>query len=274
MRKMGLVLFSCLLCLGINAQIGTTGFSPQGMRAITRPSADVSLSFVQPGRVAKIYQKDGASIKASEMLVQLDDTIEQAVLGQIEAASRDMTQIQASKASLDQKKLDLKKLEKAAAYRAATELEVEHAELDVTIAELALQMAVFEHEQAIRKYEETKKRLANMRLVSPISGVVEQVVIETGEAVSALDEVMRVVQIDPLWIDASVPLITATSLKQGDAVEVAFSSPNPQTSEGRVTYISSVADAGSGTVIVRIEVPNKSYRPAGEHVRVIYSKPQ
>ena len=90
----------------------------------------------------------------------------------------------------------------------------------------------------------------------------------------SLQEVMRIVQIDPLWIDASVTLSAAMSLKKGQAVQVVFSAPNPQTVDGRVTYVSAVADAGSGTLIARIEVPNKSRRPAGEHVRVVCSSPE
>ncbi|MCF7973665.1 MAG: efflux RND transporter periplasmic adaptor subunit [Phycisphaerae bacterium] len=274
MKKRGIILLSCLACTTLYAQIDNSSVSPQGIRAVTRPSADVQLSFVQPGRVASIMHKDGAKIQAGEVLVQLDDTVEQVLLAQIEAASRDTTQIQASQASLDQKKVDLSKMETAAIHRAVTQLEVEHARLDVTIAELALQMAVFEHEQAVRKFEETQKRINMMRLLSPISGIVEQIQIEAGESVNALDDVMRIVQIDPLWIDVSVPLPTARSLGKGQAVQVVFPLPNAETTEGRVTYVSSVADAGSGTLIVRIEVPNKSARPAGEHVRVIYSLPQ
>jgi RND family efflux transporter MFP subunit len=274
MRKVGIILASCLICAVVYAQLDNPVTSSQGIRAILRPSADVQLSFVQPGRVAKIMPKDGVAIRAGELLVQLDDTVEQALLAQIEAASRDTTQIQASQASLDQKKVDLSKMETAAVHRAVTELEVEHARLDVTIADLALKMAVFEHEQAIRKYDETRKRMDTMCLLSPISGVVEQVTIEAGESVNALDDVMRIVQIDPLWIDVSVPLPTARSLRKEQVVQVAFPEPNPETTQGRVTYISSVADAGSATLVVRIEVPNKSARPAGEHVRVVYSLPQ
>lgn len=274
MREKGILLMCCVCCAVAHAQVDRSVSSSESIRAITRPSADVTLSFVQPGRVARIMQKDGDDIKAGEVLVQLDDTVEQIALAQIKAASMDTTQIEASQASLDQKKLDLTKLEKAAVLRAVTDLEVEHGRLDVLIADLALKMAIFEHEQAVRKFEETQKRVDTMRMVSPINGIVEQVAIEAGESVNSLEEVMRIVQIDPLWIDASVTLPVAMSLKKGQAVQVVFLAPNPQTVNGRVTYVSAVADAGSGTLIARIEVPNKSRRPAGEHVRVICSSPE
>jgi len=40
--------------------------------------------------------------------------------------------------------------------------------------------------------------------------------------------------------------------------------------EGRVVFVGSVADAASGTLRVRVEVPNKASRPAGEHVLVTF----
>jgi hypothetical protein len=42
------------------------------------------------------------------------------------------------------------------------------------------------------------------------------------------------------------------------------------TVEGMVIYIGAVADAASGTLRVRVQVPNKARRPAGEHVSIIF----
>jgi len=155
--------------------------SDMGIAAITNPSADITLSYLQPGRIARIHFKEGDTVKAGEVLVQQDDAVERARLAQLEANSQNTTNIQAAEASLAQKKVDLKKLEKAAALNAATDLEVEHAKLDVTIAELSLEVAVFEHEQAKRKYDEAKLQIDNMSLKSPIDGSIEKIDVETGE---------------------------------------------------------------------------------------------
>ena len=241
-----------------------------GIRAVTNPSADITLSYVQPGRIAKVYFKEGEWVKAGQVLIQQDDAVEQIQLAQLQAASEDTTQIQASEASLAQKRVDLIKLEKAAANNAATELEVEYAKLNVTMAELSLQLAKFEHEQAKRKYNEQKVQIEKMSLKSPIDGRIENIHLETGESINALADVVRVVQIDPLWIDVPVPLIKATTLRYGKTAQVGFPNPNRASLEGRIIYIAAVADAASSTLRVRIEVPNKSNRPAGEHVEIIF----
>ena len=250
--------------------MGGAAPSDSRVRAITNPSSDITLSYVQPGRIAKVHFTEGAWVKVGQVLVQQDDAVEQIQLAQLKAASDDTTQIQASDASLAQKKVDLQKLEKAAAQNAATELEVEHAKLSVKMAELSLKLARFEHEQAQRKYDEVKMQVEKMRLASPIDGRIEKIHVEAGESINALTDVVRVVQIDPLWIDVPVPLIQAMDLSAGKMAKVLFPNPNRASVEGSIVYIAAVADAASGTLLVRIEVPNKSNRPAGEHVEIIF----
>jgi RND family efflux transporter MFP subunit len=242
--------------------------------AVTIPSADVTLSFVQPGRIAEIHFKEGQTVKAGDVLVQLDDDADQIRLAQLEADSRNLTHIQAAEASLAQKKVDLAKLEIAAEHNAATELEVEHAKLDVRIAELSLKVAQFDHEQAQRKYDEAKTQIENMSLKSPIDGSIEKIDAETGESVNALGIVVRVVRIDPLWIDVPVPVANTRNLKRGNTARVDFVDPDKISVDGTIIFIGSVADAASGTLRVRVELPNKSNRPAGEHVRVTFSPSQ
>lgn len=244
------------------------------IRAVTVPSADVTLSFVQPGRIAAVLVKEGNAVKAGQVLVQQDDAVERAQLEQLEAESLNTAQIRASEASLEQKQVDLKKLDKAASLNAATELEVEHARLDVKMAELSLEVAKHEHEQAKRKYEEAKIKISNMQLTSPIDGVVEDVHVEAGESANALEDIIRVVSTDPLRMDVPVQLTIARTLKSGETVKVEFPDPQRMVTDARIVHIAAVADAASNTLHVRVEVSNKTKRPAGEHVKVIFPSPR
>jgi len=248
-------------------------FSAMGIEAITNPSADITLSFVQPGRIAKILPKEGYSVKANQPIVQQDDAVAQARLEQTKALSENTTQIQGSQASLDQKKIDYDKIKWAADRGAATYLEVAHAKLEVTIAEMSLKIAIFEHEQNTRKYKEEKISVENMTLKSPVSGLIEKIEVEEGESVNGLEDVVRVVRIDPLWIDVHVPLGNAKNLKVLQGIDVIFPG-GKTTTKGKVIFVSAVADAASSTLRTRIEVPNKNNRSAGEHVRVVFSNMQ
>lgn len=240
--------------------------------AITIPSADVTLSFIQPGRIASVPIKQGQQVKEGQLLVQQDAAAEEANLLQIKAVSQDTTQIEAAQANLDQKKIDFERLEWAFKRNSATKLEFEHARLDVKIAELSLKVSQFEHQQNNRKYDEAKIRVGNMSLKSPITGTIDKVEVEVGESVNGLADVVRVVKTDPLWIDVPVPLTKGRTLKLGQAVNIIFPGTEKETVKGKITYISTVADAASSTLPVQVEVPNKSNRPAGEHIQVVFPK--
>lgn len=258
---------SCVLLTATPTVARSDGPNGNGqVEAITRPSRDGTLSFVQPGEIAKVLVKVGDTVKAGQLLVQLDDAVEQAQLKQLKAEAEDVTRVAAAEAQLAQKKLDLQKVEMAAAGNAATKMEVEHGKLEVLIGELSLNLAKHNLRQANRQYEQTKLQLDRMKMTSPIDGKVEVVFIEEGESVDQLEDVIRVVQIDPLWIDAPVPLEQARALRIGDTAKVIF--PGNVEGSGKVVHIASIADAASETLYVRIETPNTTGRPAGEHVRV------
>jgi RND family efflux transporter MFP subunit len=259
--RLSLVIF-VLLLMFLNAAFGSE------IKAITKPSADVTLSFVQAGRIAMINFKEGDSVKIGDVLVQQDDAVERARLTQLEAESMDKTNIQASEFSLAQRRVDLERLE--ARPKAVTQTELEHAKLNLNIAELSLRVAVFKHEQAQRKYEEAQLQIERMSLKSPIDGRIESIEIEAGESVNALDDVVRVVRINPLWIDVPVPLSQTANLRYGHKAVVEFPSLKKMSVEGTVIFIAAVADAGSDTLRVRIQAPNNFNRPAGEHVMVTF----
>jgi len=269
MRQRTHRLFSAAILLTLLPVAQSFG-AGEKIAAVTNPSADVTLSFTQPGLIAKMHVKQGDVVESGQLLAQQDDAIERAQLAQIEEKSQNTSQVQASQASLDQKKVDLKKLERAAARDAATELEVEHARLEVKMAELSLEIAKLEHHQDQLKCQEARIRVEKMQLRSSIAGSVEKVEVEPGESTNALEDVVRVVQIDPLWTDIPALLATARTLKPGQRALVEFADAKATVLTGRVISVGAVADAASGTLLVRVEVPNEARRPAGEHVKVSF----
>ena len=240
----------------------------QEIEAITRPSKDVYLSFVRPGLVAEVFVKDGEKVQAEQVLVRLDDEAERIQLEQIKAEAEDTTRMEAAEAKLDQTRVDLKKFQRAQEQGGATSLEVDHAKLDVLIADLSLKLSRLEHAQQQRKYEEAKAQLDRMALKSPIAGIVETVAAKEGEAVEEQARILRVVKIDPLWLDVPVPAAQAEALKVGRVADVRFGQGSGPVLQGKITYLASVIDAASDTRTVRVECPNSAGRPAGEHVHV------
>ncbi len=104
------IVFIFLLVMSAKMQAG------DDIAAITVPSADITLSFVQAGRVDKIPVKEGDGVEADQLVMEQYCAAEEALLAQ--------------------KRVDLKRFEWARERGAATELELEHAKLEVKIAEI------------------------------------------------------------------------------------------------------------------------------------------
>lgn len=242
------------------------------VQAISVPSADITLSFVVPGRLSEVSIKEGDFVPKGKVLACLDDQPERIQAQQYKVQAGDKTKILSAEADLAQKKLDLKKVESAKAKGAASDWEIEHLMVNVRMADLALKAAILEQELNQHRYTQAMSQLERMRLVSPIAGRVEKLSVETGEAVNALGAVVQLVKIDPLWIDVPVPLAQAKKLALGQNVRVQFpDAEGAPSSKGKIIHIAAVADAASDTLGIRIEVPNPHNRPAGERVSVAFA---
>jgi len=256
-----------VLCMG-------TGLAcAEGIEAITKPSEDVTLSFVQAGRIASVLVKEGDDVKTNQLLVQQDDAARLVELAQLKAEAEQTVRIRGQEAQLAQKTVDLHKLEEAFEKKAVSKWDVEHARLEVSMAELTLELAKFQRGQSQLKYDQTRIEVDRMRLESPIPGKVEKLFVKPGESADALAQVVRVVKIDPLWIEVPVPLADARKLKVARAAQVRFPDNPEQPAAGKVIHIGAVADAASDTLTVRVELPNPTGRPAGERVGVSFPAP-
>jgi RND family efflux transporter MFP subunit len=242
----------------------------EGIPSITKPSSDVQMSFVHPGRIIEVRVKQGDAVKAGDLLMRLDDVAEAVEVATLKLAADDVIRIHAAEAQGAQKAEDLKKLEWAFKEGAATQWEVEHARLEVIIGELSTALSKFNQAQDKGKYEEAKTNLDRMKLLSPMAGKVEQLIAEVGQTADPQTKVIRIVNTDIVWSDVPVPLPLAVTLKNGQKASVEFPKYLGGTVEARVVHIAAVADAASDTLLVRVEIPNPTGRPAGERVRVTF----
>jgi len=250
----------------------------EAVEAITKPSGDVRLAMIEPGLIAKVLVKEGTPVQAGDVLIQLDDAVRRAELEFAQAEAESNTRIDAAVATLEQKRVYEERLREAG-QKAASMTERELAKLDVEIATRQLELERFVQAQNVRKVKELELRIGRMKILSPIDGNVEQLVVKDGEAVDAMAQVIRVVNVNPLWVDVPMPMAKADTLARalrdnGDtAVNVCFpdaaGKPDPATvSAGTVIHVAEVADGASLSRVVRVEVTNPGGRPAGEHVWV------
>ncbi len=268
------VLRRILLVLAASACVSLASPGEDTFEAATTPSKDVTMSFTLPGRIAEMHVRVGDKVTAGQPLARLDDTVERAQLAQLQAQAEDTTRIKAAEARLAQSEVDLAKIEAAwntdPDQRAVTEFERDQARLEVEVRRLSLELEQFNHAQDQRRYEEARLSLDKMELLSPVDGTVEVLFVEEGESVDGLQQVVHIVDVDPLWIDAPIPLALARGLSVGGAAQVSFGRDGADTQNGEIIHVASVGDAASSTLRVRVELANPTGRPAGERVVVSF----
>ena len=106
---------------------------------------------------------------------------------------------------------------------------------------------------------------------SPFNGVVVEVLLKPGEfgAISFKDPIMKLAEIDPLHVEAILPASMYGRVKRGQRAVVMPEPPIGGTYETRVSVVDRVIDAASGTLGVRLELPNgEGAVPAGVRCRV------
>ena len=238
------------------------------VEAITKPSQDISLSFIQHGKIHEVMVRKGDYVESGDLLVSLEAQEKMIQYQQLTARANEMTVINIAQAELLQKEKDLQQMQKAKGNGAVTDWEVDHARLAVETAMLEVKLAKFEHAQDHLRLQELKTVLNNLHIRSPIQGVVEEVTIEKGESVQALFPVIRVVNIEDLSVDIAVPVSKTKSLVLNQKAVLKFADENQV--EGRIDNIASVIDSAANTLRIGVIAPNPDNRPAGERVTVSF----
>jgi RND family efflux transporter MFP subunit len=241
--------------------------APKGLQAITKPSKDVTVSFVRPGRIVEVLAAKGDEVKAGQLIARQDDEEELAVLAQDKLAAESEIEIKAEMAIRDQKAKDVEKYQKY-----GSTFEYENAVLELKIEEAKIEVAKLHHDQAGLKYKQTGVVVGKLKVLAPIGGVVAEEFAKAGESADGGNmKLVRIVQLDPLWVEVPVPQARARKLARGDAASVTF--PDGKERAGKVAVIPPTGDSASETILVRLEVPNPEKTFAGENVFVNFPPP-
>ena len=106
---------------------------------------------------------------------------------------------------------------------------------------------------------------------SPLNGVVVKRNFSPGEYVQDLP-IFELAQIDPLRIEVVVPVRLYGKIRTGMTGKVEWEAPLRGVETATVTVVDPVVDAASGTIGIRLELPNPDHRlPAGTQCTVTFS---
>lgn len=112
----------------------------------------------------------------------------------------------------------------------------------------------------VRQSEEAGTAQARFTLSAPAGGVVAELGVREGAAVSPGMTLFRIAGLEKVWATVEVPEVQAVQLKLGQKVTAALQADAAQTFAGTLTEILPQVNASSRTLQARFEVDNRAGR--------------
>ena len=147
----------------------------------------------------------------------------------------------------------------------------DEAAADFRLAQEQVQQAHENLEMAELEHKRAGEVLRQREIRSPLTGVVVDVVQKPGEYAgsNAREPIMKLAQIDPLYVEVILPVSLYGSVHVGDQAQVSPEAPVGGHYETTVRVVDRAVDAASGTFGVRLVLANpKGAIPAGIKCRV------
>lgn len=249
-----------------------------GEQCVARASRASTLGFTFPVEIAEVFVKGGQKVKAGDRLVRArdEDFVAQRDLQKIIAESD--LEIQRAKATLDQAQVEFQAQEDLVTKNKGTaRIEFDRAKAQVVFREVEYELAKREREQQKVQLIARESQLQRYTLRAPFDGEIDSVLVDLGEVKRETDAVLRIVAIDPLWLDVPTPTAETITLalKPGSPAWVLLDVPGePEVVRGKVIEVGAEADPGSGTRRVRVELGNPRSYPAGLTAWVRFTEPK
>jgi RND family efflux transporter MFP subunit len=244
-----------------------------GTPAATKPSRDAQMSFPFSTEVLEVPVKGGERVKRDQLLIRARDSEVRTALDQQRALAQNEWEIKGAEAQLELAEIRFENLKQAGTF---SKEEFDQRRIEAKTAAVQLEQARFNKEQQRLRLAQLEAQYERYRLVAPFDGIVDEVTVDVGQGVTEQDKVVRVVDIDRLWLDPMPPtaLTLELDLKPGSKAWVMLDLPGkPPVVEGKVIEVSAVADSVSLTRRVRVEIENPKGWPAGTQAVVRFEKP-
>jgi RND family efflux transporter MFP subunit len=195
------------------------------------------------GELQGLKVREGDTVKAGQVLAQIDPTEYRARLQQAEQ------QADAARAQIDiaQRQLDNNRALVAQQFISQTALETSLSNL---------QAAQANHRAALAAAEVARKSLSETVLLAPISGQVAQRLGQAGERLAIDARILEIVDIGRLELEANVSAAESLQLKLGQSAQLQIEG-NTQALSAKLVRINPSAQAASRSVLAYLAIDSR-----------------
>jgi len=240
----------------------------QPLDCVINPSIVADLGSGVPGILSTVNVDRSDLVEQGQVVAELESSVETLALELARARAEMDAEIDLRRVNAAFGQRQHQRTEDLYRRKVISTNDMDERKTEARLAALQLRQALENQHLAVLEEQRAEKVLHRRAIQSPITGVVMERFKTIGEYVED-QPVLRVAQLDPLYVEVFVPVERLGEVTQGMHAQV-WSESVPGTNwEAKVSRVDRVADVASGTYGVRLELPNPDYTvPAGLRCRL------
>ncbi len=239
---------------------------------LIEPRQLLKLAAPVSGVVASVDVDRGDIVHAGQVVAKLDLDVEQANAEIATVRAANDTAVVSGHARVDFLRRKSSRNEQLRSGNIISFAAADETSADLKVAESQLREAELTMAQARLEARRAQGLLRQRVVVSPVNGVVTERALGPGEFRNDQAHILTVAEMDPLRVEAFLPVAMYGAVKVGDQATVVPEAPIGGSYAAKVVVVDQVLDAASGTMGVRLELPNEALRlPAGIHCRLRFA---
>jgi RND family efflux transporter MFP subunit len=275
MTRLIIVLGLFLTWSTVAALAGDDMFPVTALDCIVRPKNVTELTSEEEGVLTEILVDRGHVIRRGQVVARLDSNLQESAVELARIRAANGAAISASRARLEFRREEFARIKELHGKAVASQATLDEAAVELRLAELELDGATAEKRIAEAELAQAKLRLSRREVRSPVDGVVLRITASPGEFAHQQAPVMTVAVLDPLHVEAYLPIALYPRIAMGQEAEIAIGPPIDAQRTAVVSAIDNVFDAASATFGVRLDLPNPDRSlPGGIKCKLRFRRPR
>ena len=251
-----------LLFAGVLFQIGAA-FAAQPLGCLIEPFRISDIGSPVIGVIETTLVERGDRVVAGQPLVTLRADVERHSVAVAASKAQAIGELKAAEATAELARQKLVRARDLADQQFISGQALEQARADAMVADNRVAQAREQQGIFAREHELARAQLGLRTIRSPITGVVAERFLSSGERVED-KAIFRVAVVNPLRVEVVLPSSFYSAVKTGMSVTVTPDFPGASPRLARVTVVDRLIDGASNTFRIRLELPNADLSlPAG-----------
>ena len=240
-----------------------------GFDCLMDPAEEIELGSPATGLLDEVTVDRGDAVREGDVVARLNSAIEESTVELLRVRANSVAVIEAQQQQLDTIEKRYTRVSQLRERGIATEDALDQVEAERIAARSNLFQAELNQDLARKELVRAEVALEQRKIRSPVDGIVEERTLTGGEYVGTDDHVLRIVRLDPLTIEAFLPVSLYGSIAPGDQATIRPVAPLAGEYTATIKAISRVFDAASATCVAVLELPNPDGTlPAGHRCRL------